>query len=215
MRFLPRKQLKEAINFLENQEFTDTTYYQKLNVARYHEVVNTFRYWLNMKDIDFKIGDDELVANLPGDVIARKITLLVLKEQMDLLGYENYPEFEKIMTAEQQNVSEREDSLNISLRHLAEQTDAKHYLLSHYTAICALQKIYFNDVIDHLAFEQKVDQLRAYIQQLTTGQNAVVDLIIKRHPLDQVKPIAELPIDRMIDFMQERAPQQTAQTFVP
>jgi MoaA/NifB/PqqE/SkfB family radical SAM enzyme len=210
LRFFKPKELRNAIAFLENQQFENTTLRQRMNIERYREVINTFKYWLseviaaNMKNIHLKIDEKKLLSLIPESGLSRSIVLLVLKEQMDIPGYDKYPLFEKIVDNEQKTMSTHDEPLDVSLQKLLAQYGTKDFMLSYYDALCSLQKIYLSDKYEPKMFGEKINALRNHFGQMNEeGQSTVVEMTLKNHPLNQISPIAELALDFMISIMEK------------
>ncbi|MDB5283999.1 MAG: hypothetical protein JWO06_3074 [Bacteroidota bacterium] len=216
LRFMKPRELRKAILFLESKKFPATTWRQKLNVKRYNEVVLTLKYWLNeaveasMKSIYIGCDEKNLLTYLPAEQIARDITLLTLKEQMDILGYDNYPNIEKILESEQKEFTDKDQSLEVSMQTLSERSPAKEFMLGYFTALTALQKIYYSQKIDAKQFEGKVAELKERVIALEAIHPSIIEGTVSGNPLKGVTQISGQPIELIVSSFIKGTPKANA-----
>ena len=195
LRFMKPRELRKAIAILESRKFTVSTARHKLNVKRYIEVVSTLKYWLNeavqasLKNNYLGCDEKTLLSFLPVEKTARSITLLTLKEQMDILGYEKYPEIENILATELGEFTGNEEPLQSVYQKIARSYTAQQFMLSYLTALGSLQKIYFSQTIDTGQFQNKIAGLKEQVLDMESIHPSIIERAVQVNVLKAVNGI--------------------------
>lgn len=201
--------MRRVIKYLKEQSngFKTDTKVQRLNNLKYSEVIKMLEYWLQLSvkkftDIELTlVNEATLLPTLPTEPLAREITLRILKNELDTIGYESYPALEKIMTEtlpDFETAYTDTQFLKRALNNLASdyEQNPQIFVEAYQQALMAAQKICFPE-IDSEAFSRKQQMLH---MQLINNSN-LTRLGFKRAlegtPLKQILKMAELDLDKL------------------
>jgi hypothetical protein len=201
------KEIKAIVEFLQAKRFEPTSALHQLNISRYNDVIQTFSYWYDHSADPFGGGAtfihtryQDFIQHLPTAKAERDITLLVIRENMDIVDTKIDAEIELFVETELNSRYERNEPLWQSLQKLSAEYLPLEYLLANNAALLALAKIGFNGKIDIPKFSEKIDLINQKMKAADSYES-LMRRVISGHPIRQILSIDRNTPDQLMARM--------------
>ncbi len=198
------KEIKKIVEVLTAKEFKVTNALHQLNISRYRDVIQTFRYWYQHSVDPYGGGDtfihtqyQDFLQHLPTGGAERDIVLLVIRESMDVVEAKIDAGIASFVETELNLRYNRNEVLMQSLLKLSASYSQPDYLIAYNAALIALAKTGFNGKIDIKAFSEKINSYNKKIAATST-HDAFMQWARRSHPVKRVRIINQMPIAKVI-----------------